>query len=104
MTVSLSAAELEPLIQEERAKCTTLGIELGITYSRLEELEKDSKAKKPVTECFLKMCRVWLIEEETERKWSEVFKALRQQKNNRLEVSLKKTYGEHETGNNSYLH
>ena len=103
MAVSLSAAELEPLIQEERARCTELGIQLGISYPRLEEIEKDSKAKKPVSECFSKMCRAWLIEEEKERKWSEVFKALRQQKNNRLEASLKKTYREDETSNNSYM-
>ena len=59
-------------------KCTSLGIQLDIPLSRLQQLERISKNKKPVTDCFEEMCQEWL--KDNEKKWTEVYKALEQGK------------------------
>ena len=92
MTVSLSATKLEPLIKEERTKCTSLGLQLDIPLSQLQNLEKESKVRKPNRECFMEMCKLWLEEKDGHRKWSEVYEALEQQGNRRLKNILERKY------------
>ena len=89
--VSRDHAHLEPLIQEERTKCTSLGVQLKIPLSVLQDLEKKSKVKKPIRECFLEMWQQW-FKDKGERKWIEIFEALKQQRHNRLKNILEKKY------------
>ena len=86
--VSRDPAELEPLIQEERTRCTSLGFLLKIPLSVLQDLEKKSKVKKPNRECFLEMWQQW-FKDKGERKWIEIFEALKQQS---LKNILEKKY------------
>ena len=95
-TVSMTAvsrvpAHLEPLIREERTRCTSLGVQLKIPLSDLQYLEKKSKVRKPVRECFQEMWQQWFKDKE-DRKWIEIFEALKQKKHNRLINSLEKKY------------
>ena len=95
-TVSMTAvsrvpADLVPLIEEERTSCTTLGIVLGIPLSDLQELEKKSKAEKPTRECFQEMWHQW-FKDKGDRKWIEIFEALKQLRHNRLKNILEKKY------------
>ena len=90
-TVSMTAvsrvpADLEPLIQEERTRCTSLGVYLKITNSVLQDLEKKFKV-----ECFLEMWQQW-FKDKGERKWIEIFEALKQQRHNSLKNILEKKY------------
>ena len=78
--VSRDPADLEPLIQEERTRCTSLGVQLKIPLSVLQDLEKKSKVKKPIRECFLEMWQQW-FDDKGDRKWIEIFEALKQQRN-----------------------
>ena len=90
MVVLLSPAKLQPLIKEERTKCQSLGIQLDIPLSRLQQLERKSKNRKPVTDCFEEMCQKWL--KGGDRKWTEVYEALEQQGYKRLKNSLEEEY------------
>ena len=99
--VRLSAAKLEPLVREESANCTQLGIHLEIPYSRLQDLEKESSDKKEIEECFKEMCQQWLQDKDEDRKWSEVFEALEQQGNMRLKAILEKEHKADTKGNAS---
>ena len=95
-TVSMTAvsrvpAHLEPLIQEERTRCTSLGVQLKIPLSVLQDLEKRSKDKKSIRLCFLEMWQQW-FKDKGERKWIEIFEALKQQRHNRLKNNLEKKY------------
>ena len=89
--VSRDPADLEPLIQEERTKCTSLGVQLKIPLSDLQDFEKKSKVKKPIRECFLEIWKQW-FDDKGDRKWIEIFEALKQQRNNRLKNNLEKKY------------
>ena len=86
--VSRAPAHLEPLIQEERTRCTSLGVQLKISLSVLQDLEKTSKVKK---ECFQEMWQQW-FDDKGDRKWIEIFEALKQQRHNRLKNILEKNY------------
>ena len=90
-TVSRVPADLKPLIQEYKTKCTLLGIHLSIPLSVLRDLERKSKDKKPIRQCFLEMCQQWFNDKE-DRKWIEIFEALKQKKHNTLKNSLEKIY------------
>ena len=95
-TVSMTAvsrvpAHLEPLIQEERTKCTSLGLQLKIPHAVLQDLEKKSKVKKSIRECFLEMWQQW-FKDKGERKWIDIFEPLKQQRHNRLKNILEKKY------------
>ena len=96
MVVTLSVSDLQRLVRKESANCTRLGLYLGIPLATLEVLERQSQAPSPTVK-FRKMCELWLMNEE-DRKWSVVFKALKQRDNRRLEVQLKKRYKEDDTG------
>ena len=91
IAVSRVPAHLEPLIQEERARCTSLGLQLKIPLSVLQDLEKKSKVKKSIRKCFLEMWQQW-FKDKGERKWIEIFEALKQQRHNRLRNILEKKY------------
>ena len=94
-TVTLTASELEPLVREETANCKKLGVQLKIPLPKLEDLERQSRDKKPSEECFQKMCYKWLHndqDEDVDRKWSEVYTALEKQENRRLKAILEKKY------------
>ena len=88
-TVILTAGKLEPLVREETARCTQLGVHLGIPLPRLKDLERQSNK---IEECFLEMCYQWLHNEDVDRKWCEVYEALEQQENRRLKAILQKKY------------
>ena len=91
----MSVGQLEPLVREETANCTQLGIQLSIPRSRLQALKKEAMRKKPKKECFQEMCNQWLHndqDEDVDRKWSEVYEALEQQGNIRLKANLEKKY------------
>ena len=90
-TVSRVPADLEPLIQKERTRCTSLGHQLKIPLSVLQDLEKKSKVKKPNRECFHEMWQQWFNDKE-DRKWIEIFEALKQQRHNSLKNTLEKKY------------
>ena len=89
--VSRDPAALEPLIQEERTRCTSLGVQLKIPLSVLQNLEKRSKVKKSIRQCFLEMWQQW-FNDKGDRKWIEIFEALKQQRHNRLKNILEKKY------------
>ena len=74
--VKLTAGQLEPLVREETANCTQLGIQLEIPYSRLEDLENEASDNKPSMDCLEEMLQQWLQDIEEDRKWCEVYKAL----------------------------
>ena len=86
--VKLTAGQLEPLVREETANCTQLGIQLQIPFSRLQVLERQSKDKKPVIDCFTEMCQQW-FKDKKDRQWCEIYEALEQQGNRRLIASGK---------------
>ena len=95
-TVSMTAvsrvpADLEPLIQEERTRCTSLGVQLKIPLSVLQDLEKKSKGKKPISQCFQEMWQQWFYDK-GDRKWIEIFLALKQQGHGRLRNILDSKY------------
>ena len=98
LAVSLTAGQLQPLVEKENANCTQLGVHLDIPLARLHELEQQSTTKRPPKECFGEMCEQWLKEDAKNRKWSVVFKALEQQKNKRLKMQLEKNYRGDDTG------
>lgn len=101
LAVSLTANKLQPLVQEENANCTQIGVYLNISLASLHELELQSMARKPPRVCFGEMCELWLKEKKGEdKKWSVVFKALEQLSNNRLKMKLQleKKYKEDDTG------
>ena len=90
--VSRVPADLEPLIQEERYNSIPLGVKLKIPLSVLQDLErKFKKGKKPIKECFQEMWQQWFNDKE-ERKWIEIFEALKQQRHNRLKNILEKNH------------
>ena len=97
--VKLSAGQLEPLVREETANCTQLGIQLELPYSRLEDLEKEASDNKPSMDCLEEMLQQWLQDIEEDRKWSEVYKALEQQGNRRLKAILEKEHSAATSGN-----
>ena len=97
--VKLSAGQLEPLVREETANCTQLGIQLELPYSRLEDLEKESSDNRPSMECLEEMLQQWLQDIEEDRKWCEVYKALEQQGNRRLKAILEKEHNPETSGN-----
>ena len=99
-TVSLNAAQLERLVREETIQCTSLGIQLKIPFPRLHVLEKQSMTKRTITHCFEEMCYYWLYENDEDRKWSEVYKALEQQGNRRLKAILEEKHKADTKGNN----
>ena len=91
----MAAGKLEPLVREETPNCTQLGVQLSIPLPRLKDLERQSKDKKPIKECFQEMCYQWLHndqDEDVDRKWSEVYTALEEQGNRRLKANLVKKY------------
>lgn len=92
ITVTLTAGELEPLVREETANCTQLGVQFDIPLPRLQVLEKQSKDEKSITDCFTEMCRHWLQKEDEDRKWSDVYKALELQGSQSLRAILEKKY------------
>ena len=96
LQVSLTADELLPLVREENANCTQVGVHLDIPLARLHELEHQSMTKKSPTVCFREMCALWLKGEN--KKWSVVFKALEQQNNKRLKMQLEREYRGDDTG------
>ena len=98
LVVSLTASQLQPLVRKENANCTQVGVYLDISLDRLHELERQSMTKRSPTVCFREMCELWLKEDEKDRKWSVVFKALEQQSNRRLKGQLEKTYKRDDTG------
>ena len=102
MVVSLTASELQSLVEKENANCTQVGVHLDIPRARLHELEQQSTTKRPPTVCFMEMCELWLEEDEKDRKWSVVFKALEQQNNNQLKMQLERKYRGDDTG--KYIH
>ena len=97
--VKLSAGQLEPLVREETANCTQLGIQLELPYSRLEDLEKEASDNKPSMDCLEEMLQQWLQDIEEDRKWCEVYKALEQQGNRRLKAILEKEHSASTSGN-----
>ena len=98
LVVTLSASELQRLVRKENANCTQLGVYLDIPLARLHELERQSTLTLTPTVCFRKMCELWLMNKEEDRKWSVVFKALEQQNNSRLKMQLEKKYKGDDTG------
>ena len=96
-TVSMTAvsrvpADLELLIREERTKSTLLGINLNIPLSVLhQDLDKKSKVRKSTRRCFQEMWQQW-FNDKGDRKWIEIFEALKQQRYNRLKNNLEKKY------------
>ena len=90
-TVSRVPADLEPLIRQERTRCTSLGVQLKIPLSVLQDLERMSKVKKPNRECFREMWQQW-FKDKGDRKWIEIFEALKQQRHNRLKNILENKY------------
>ena len=103
LVVSLTASQLQPLVRKENANCTQLGVYLDIPLARLHVLEQQSTTKRPPKVCFTEMCELWLEEDEEDRKWSVVFKALEQQNNNRLKMQLERKYKENDTGTCKYI-
>lgn len=99
LTVSLSAAKLGQLIKEERARCTSLGVQLDIPVSQLQDLQRNFI--KPNTECFIEMWQKWFQEIDEDRKWYEVYEALEQQGNRRLKADLEKKHKADTKGNAS---
>ena len=95
--VSRSPAHLEPLIQEERTRCTSLGVQLKIPLSVLQYLEKKSEVNNSNRECFIEMWHQWFNEKE-ERKWIEIFEALKKQRKLKLKNELEKRYKPDTTG------
>ena len=98
LVVSLTASQLQPLVRKENANCTQVGVYLDISLDRLHVLERQSMTKRPPTVCFREMCELWLKEDEKDRKWSVVFKALKQLNNNRLKMQLERKYRGDDTG------
>ena len=98
LVVSLTASQLQPLVRKENANCTQLGVYLGVSLARLQELEKQSTSKRSPKVCFMEMCQLWLEEDKKDRKWSVVFKALEQQSNRRLKMQLERKYKGDDTG------
>ena len=55
--------------------------------------------RRPVMDCFTEMCELWQKKPKKEKKWSVVYKALKQQDNMRLVRDLKdKGYRKDEEG------
>ena len=103
MVVSLTADELQQLVENENANCTQLGVHLDISLDRLHVLEKQSMTKRSPTVCFMEMCQLWLKKDEKDKKWSVVFKALEQQRNRRLKKQLEDlNYKKDDTGTCKY--
>ena len=98
LVVTLSARELQRLVREENANCTQLGVLLDIPLTRLHVLEQQSMRRPTLEVIFRKMCELWLMNEEEDRKWSVVFKALEVQNNKRLKMQLESKYKGDDTG------
>ena len=97
----MTAGQLEPLVREETANCTQLGVQLSIPLPKLKGLERQSRDKKPNKECFQEMCQQWMHDDQdkyVDRKWSEVYKALEQEGNRRLKANLEKKYAADTSG------
>ena len=98
LVVSLTDSQLQQLVRKENANCTQLGVHLDISLDRLHVLEQQSTSKRSPRICFMEMCELWLEEDEKDRKWSVVFKALEQQSNRRLKMQLEGKYKGDDTG------